>query len=612
MFLIRWIILLAILTLTVVKGFDGIPALSDLRQEKLALALLVPDEANLDDPKLTAWLDAASEQGVKLDVLTASQFLRPYPFSLSRYAGVILPDSIHKMMSETLIGGVHDYVSSGGKLMLVFDAGTLLPPNQTYAQGQSLFSDLVGVNYAMYDTLGDKTIAMSEVFGEQVAFISLHVPPGKFSASQSGNPQLMSLSGYQNDSVEYSYFVTDTQFSGKTLLSGKGNKVIASVNTFGTGQVLFINLPLGYLKNRTDGVLLNGFMHYFSENIVKLPTLSSVPDGLGGLIVNLHIDSNANLPGLIALKKKSKFFNYGPYSVHITSGPDVNVEGDGLGFNLSKNKEAAEWVRFFQKRGDQIGSHGGWIHNYFGEFVTDANQDLFTPLLEKNKQALEAILNHPVNEYSAPMGNHPDWVTKWLDNQNIGSYYFTGDIGSGPTKSYRDEARPAGKAWAFPVLTMGKHASFEEMHESRVEEKIIDQWLNAVSTFTADNRVARLIYFHPPGILNYPSAIDNWLTNSDQLNKSGRFNWYTMSDIAKFLDEREKTAWSINRVDNHQVVLSAENINSLAHMTWLLPKSAYENPEILSGNVNISQDDKYLIIRAIDGKSLKVNLRSSL
>ncbi|MDZ4149751.1 beta-galactosidase trimerization domain-containing protein, partial [Methylicorpusculum sp.] len=248
MFLIRWIILLAILTLTVVKGFDGIPALSDLRQEKLALALLVPDEANLDDPKLTAWLDAASEQGVKLDVLTASQFLRPYPFSLSRYAGVILPDSIHKMMSETLIGGVHDYVSSGGKLMLVFDAGTLLPPNQTYAQGQSLFSDLVGVNYAMYDTLGDKTIAMSEVFGEQVAFISLHVPPGKFSASQSGNPQLMSLSGYQNDSVEYSYFVTDTQFSGKTLLSGKGNKVIASVNTFGTGQVLFINLPLGYLK----------------------------------------------------------------------------------------------------------------------------------------------------------------------------------------------------------------------------------------------------------------------------------------------------------------------------------------------------------------------------
>lgn len=612
MFLIRWIVLLAILILIVVEGFDGIPLLIDLRQEKLALALLVPDDTNLDDPKLTAWLDAAKEEGVKLEVLTASQFLRPFPFSLSRYAGLILPDSIHVMMSETLIGGVHDYVGSGGKLMLVFDAGTLLPPNQTYAKGQSLFSDLAGVNYAMYDTLGDKTIAMSEVFGEQAAFLSLHMPPGKFSASKSGDGQLMSLSSYKNDRLEYPHFVTDTQFSGKTLLSGADNKVIAGINTFRNGQVLFVNLPLGYLKNRTDGGLLHGFIHYFSENIVKLPTLSTVPDGHGGLIVNLHIDSNANLSSLNALKKKSKLFNYGPYSVHITSGPDVNVEGDGLGFNLPKNKEAAEWVRFFQKRGDQIGSHGGWIHNYFGEFLSDSNQNSFTPLLEKNKQAIEGIINRPVNEYSAPMGNHPHWVTKWLDKQNITSYYYTGDIGSGPTKSYRNEARPDEKAWAFPVLAMGKYAAFEEMYEKRIEERSIDQWLNAVSRFTADNRVVRLIYFHPPGILHYPSAIDNWLTNSDQLNKLGRFNWYTMSDIAQFLDEREKTEWSITRIDNRQMLLSAENMNSLAHMTWLLPKSIYENPEILIGNVSISQDEKYLIVRAIEGKTLKVNLRSSL
>ena len=46
--------------------------------------------------------------------------------------------------------------------MLVYDAGTF-SLNGTYAAGRSRLSDLAGVDYALYDKLGDKTIQWSTV-----------------------------------------------------------------------------------------------------------------------------------------------------------------------------------------------------------------------------------------------------------------------------------------------------------------------------------------------------------------------------------------------------------------------------------------------------------------
>lgn len=612
MFVIRWLLLpiLAAIAFAFAGGFvNGIPSWPTQGQQNLALALLIPDDADLNDPKLTAWQDAAQEEGIKLKVISASQFLRPFPFNSVTYAGLILPDSIHTAMSETLIGGIHNYVGNGGKLLLAFDAGTLLFPNRTYAKDKSQFSDLAGIDYALYDHYRDQTIQRAGILGKSTAFLSLHTPPGKFIAAANGK-QLMSLSSYQHESLELPHFITRGAYTGTPLLYGSDDSLIAGLNAFRNGTVLFVNLPLGYLKNRTDGGFLHGFIRYFAEDIVKLPILSSAPDGRGGLIVNFHIDSSANLPVLKKLKKESKLFNYGPYSVHITAGPDVNVEGDKLGFNVPSNTEAMEWIKFFQARGDQIGSHGGWIHNYFGEHLNDTNRSEFLPFLEKNKQALENVTGTPINEYSAPMGNHPHWVTEWLANQNVGSYYFTGDIGMGATKSYHNERQSKENIWAFPVLTMGKHAAFEEMHADNVDEQSVSQWLNDVSNYTADDRVVRLIYFHPPGIRHYPRATDDWLSKAESLAKAERFNWYTMTDIAQFMNQRGNTEWNIRRLDRQIVTLSAQHPVSLAHITWLLPRDDYENPEIVKGKAIVSTDNKHLVITAQDEKSLEINFHA--
>ena len=120
------------------------------------LLLLVPDGVSFSNPKVAMWLDAGSEEGFHVVPVHDSEFLRPL-WGESKCAGVILPDSIHQQASDLFIATLHHFVADGGKLMLVYDAGTF-SLNGAYASGSSRLSDLAGVNYALYNQLGDKTI----------------------------------------------------------------------------------------------------------------------------------------------------------------------------------------------------------------------------------------------------------------------------------------------------------------------------------------------------------------------------------------------------------------------------------------------------------------------
>src|SRR5271165_1652170 len=132
-----------------------------LRSTTDRLLLLVPDGTSFSNPKVSMWLDAGSEEGLHVVPVHDSEFLRPL-WGESKCAGVILPDSIHQQASDLFVATLHRFVADGGKLMLVYDAGTF-SLNGTYAAGRSRLSDLAGVNYALYDQLGDKTIQWSAV-----------------------------------------------------------------------------------------------------------------------------------------------------------------------------------------------------------------------------------------------------------------------------------------------------------------------------------------------------------------------------------------------------------------------------------------------------------------
>ena len=87
------------------------------------LLLLVPDGTSFSDPRVTVWSDAGSEEGLHVVPVHDSEFLRPF-LGEFQCAGVILPDSIHQRASDLFIATLHRFVAQGGKLMLVYDAGT--------------------------------------------------------------------------------------------------------------------------------------------------------------------------------------------------------------------------------------------------------------------------------------------------------------------------------------------------------------------------------------------------------------------------------------------------------------------------------------------------------
>lgn len=585
------------------------------------LALVVPDGLAQDDVHLSAWRDAASETGFALTVVAASELLQPG--SVPPDAALILPDSFHRQMNAMLIANVRDRVRRGARLMLLYDAG-LEDMAGTYSAAGSRLSELAGVTYALYGEQGVGMQSQPVVHLDPGAMQALALPPGKVVHHQSGqiySPSRtppreagdLSLATYFYGRVRYPVFNTQGPYDGQRLLHGEDQELVAGRHRLGLGEVLFVNLPLTFLKLRTDGLLLHSFLRYFAQEMAQLPQLSPMPNAQGALIMNWHIDSGAAVPALQALDAMGAF-EQGPYSAHLTAGPDVNVTGDSAGMDLPHNAEMRQWVKRFAARGDEVGSHGGWIHNEFGRMVSQWPRARSTQLIDMNIAAVAQASGRPVREYSAPVGNHPLWVTQWLSEHGINSYYFTGDIGMPPTRSYHNEAPSPANTWAFPVMSFGPYAAFEEAQVKGVAQDEVAQWLIDVADFCATQRTIRLVYAHPPGVLAYPEAFKRWLQHTATRIRDGSLRWMTMAQYADFANQRQAVDWRVHTPPRGigqltaTARLHAHHKADLVGMTWLFPTARFARPHVLEGEAAVVSDGGYWRVTATRGLQLSVDL----
>ena len=510
---------------------SGVPSLPT------RLALVLPDGLPEDNPHAQAWLDAAAETGFPMQVVRASELLRPgTPY---RDAALILPDTVHRLMNDALIAAVERRVREGARLMLVHDAG-VHGVDGRYLPRRSRLSEIAGVDYALYDQLGAETLRNEIVDVDEDIVDMLQMPPGKLMQRPVGDgaaPAGRAVASYYYGVQRYPVFVTRGRYAGQRLLHADGDLLVAGMRRVGAGVVMFVNLPLAELKLRTDGLLLHGLLRLYAQDVAQLPQLSPMPQARGALILNWHIDSSAALPVMESLQD-SGALDQGPFSFHLTAGPDLDSPGDALGMDLPRNERMRSWVQRFAERGDEIGSHGGWIHNAFGRTVDRQAPALSASMIERNVQAVAAASGKPVREYSAPLGNHPAWVTSWLRDRGVLGYYFTGDIGMAPTRAYQGGVRGPDGIWSFPVLSSGMQAGFEEAHAAGVSQDDMAGWLRAVSDYCADRRTVRLLYFHPTGLDHYPRAFESWLQHTATLVHGGSLRWTTMAAHAAFANDR--------------------------------------------------------------------------
>jgi len=434
-----------------------------------------------------------------------------------------------------------------------------------------------------------------------------------------------SYSGYLLGSLIYPSYVTQGTFGAvagqKVIATSPQFGLVAGLNPVGAGKVLFVNLPLTYLKGRTDALMMHGFLHYFTRQVVGMAHLSAMPNGVGGMTLNWHLDSMAAQAPTQSLIKLNVFSDPAAlFSVDMTAGPDTVMPGDKLGWNLSANKTARQLLKTLDGWGHSMGSHGGWIHDYFGFNVTETNSsestggacvntvvkvDNYQQCLVLNRQAVDGTVGKLSRSYSAPEGNNPLWAMTWLEQQGVVATYFAGHTGLGVTRQYREGQLRNPNIWVFPVTPQGLYATFEEFQAYNVPQSDVLDGYKALIDFNVAQNTSRLIYAHPPVAALWSSVLKDMLAYAKA--KNANFAWYTMPRLADFMTRRLSVSWTQTKDATTGLTLfTASHPVSLKEMVWRLPRSVYPNaPRIVSGRATLDASNaEFWLIKAGVGTQL--------
>lgn len=557
---------------------------------------------------LDAYKSVLTEEGVPWEAVEISSLVTSAAKKLVKTKPVIIfPDGLLQSAPEQTLGWIKEYLDNAGNIAVIYDVG--IKEQKGYFRQQALLTEITGVNYITYGMNKERayTTGVLQFASHQVVDF-LQVPPGK-----SDND--LFLNGYFYGRLRYP--IARNEFfgspSGKTVLASviaeNGDKYPAVVlNTYGQGNVLYVNLPLGYIKTYSDGLLLHLFLRAFLFQTVKIPHLVNVEKGTGGLVINWHIDSSiewAEIPLAIKNKTLDKDLRY---SIHITAGDFRDESGDRLGFDAcGKGKPSVELLLPF----GTIGSHGGWAHNWFADSIEKGKltKDAISSYINKNKTCLETITGYPLREYSAPDGVHPQPVTtKILEKSGFNSYYYTGDSGSAPNRTFHNGSMVSSQVIAFPVLTYGKLASLYEMKEEGSTEQEVQKWLFDIVDYVIKNRTTRLFYSHLHDVNNYPRAMHNFLQYAKMKQAEGKLHIEPMSVIAGFFLNFIATEFSFQQ-EGGELLLNLKNPKGLKGITVAIPRNKYK--AVVTANVSLAEEkDYYYLTVNEDAKEKTIIVRT--
>jgi hypothetical protein len=500
--------------------------------------------------QVDAFKSVLEEEGIPHRLVDVKTLLSVDPKKLAQHKpAVIIPDETLQHIHPSAVEWFKDYLSYGGSLLISQDAGI---KNHAGAYLKSaIFSPLLGINYILYDKLRADSFSEGYI---KIVDGNLEITPGKI------NKEQRLITGYMYGGLTYPYAKTeDNGFDGKTLAfvvdKKDSNEYKALVwKKYKEGYIFYSSLPLGHLKAYSDDIVLRSVLRYFLFKLVKIPHLMNTPKSKGGLVINWHVDANSDWISIPIMLEKGYIRKGIEYSFHITAGEFRDKPGDNLGFDACG--KGGKYVKMIVPYG-AIGSHGGWAHNWFSYGILDgriSKKDIYK-YIEKNNQCLESITGYKIREYSAPNGVHPQpETTKILEKLGVVAYYYTGDSGSSPNRTFIDGKMVSSKVIAFPITPYEESASFYEMHKKGVSEEEVYTFLVSLADFCIKTRQIRLFYSHPYDIPLYPNAILRAVDYWESKEKAGLLEVHSMSYFADFLLRFLKTEYSFRKKGDELVV----------------------------------------------------------
>lgn len=531
--------------------------------------LLIYEKKEKKDQILNAYQSVLSEEGVSYEVMSASELYSRSPNQVAQQSPVIIfPDGVAAHMPDNAGVWIESYVKAEGNAVLVYDAGT--KDEQGHYRIKSNYLDgVLGLDMIAYSRLGENAYGLGNIVFKKKSYADFFgIPPGKI--DENGY-----LCGYQYGALNYPVSkvkIMDT-IGMKVFATDLYDTPLITLKQIDKGNILYVNTPLGYLKGRSDDLLLRSVLKTFLFNIVHVPHIVSSPNAKGVVVINWHIDSSVELDTLPWTLLNNYFKKDLVQSLHITAGPDLDDVGDNFGFDaIGRGRSLVEKIMPYGK----IGSHGGWRHNWFAKNIQEGHfgKDEMKQYIKMNNEALESIVDYKITEYSSPVGVFPPKASvEIMEELGIKAFYYLGDAGSAPNRTFFDGNMLSNNVIAFPVMTFGRNASFYEMTKSQWSEEKVEETYKDLVDYIVKNRTIRLFYGHPHDIYDYAykTAVKNFLDYISNMQKEEKLQTRTMTNIAEFVlrvvDTKKKF---LLQKDNLHIEI--KNSNGLEDLTIAVPK----------------------------------------
>ncbi len=563
---------------------------------------------------INAYKSVLEEEGVPFDFVTPSFLLTKKASEIiKQFPVIIFPDYIAQILPSDIQLWMMDYLQLGGNMLAMFDTGT--KNTDSNYLNRTIFSDILGLNYIVYNSLENSGTAYTTgflKFKDKNAMNFFQIPPGKTNDDHF-------MVGYSYGKLQYPFARVEIE---KPLIkkeiyaygiddNDKETPVII-LKKFNKGSLLYVNLPLGQLKSIGDDLLLRSILRSFLFKTAKIPHLINTPGGKAGLVINWHIDWFKDWNGISYMMENGFFKKNIEYSIHNTAGDSCDKPGDKKGFDAEgKGREFLDSIKEF----GVIGSHGGWAHNWFCTNIERGvfKEEQIRKYVKINNESLQRIAGYPIIEYSAPNGVHPQpLMTEILEDLGIIAYYYTGDSGSAPNRTFFKGKMVSDKLIAFPILSYRSIASMEEMKLTGVTGAEFRTWLFDLYKFLRNNRTIRLIYSHSYDVPAFhPEILKEFIDHLDIESGKELIRVKPMSYFAKFLTRFLKTKYFFVK-DGNKLKININNPDGLSDITVAVPREIYKTPQFKTGEISIDKDESYLYItikEKLNEKTLVLNIK---
>ena len=395
-------------------------------------------------------------------------------------------------------------------------------------------------------------VGESTFLAEQALGVRVHVTEGDhhWNWTEAARPYLTPGTFRMEDgaALEYGYGVKQSQgwffdpVQGNVWANTREGRPRWAECAWGQGRVSLIGFPLSTQASDGDTYGARLLLECAADR-ADLARLWPTPKGLGGIAVNIHLDSADHLRYLPQLVAGWPTTVRGTF--HVTAGPDCDREEDGLGLDAENPAKGGAWMKRIGALGE-IGLHGGWAHNLWALEAPTWPQEKRERFLELNRQTLQST--GPLTSYSSPSGQHPENINAWLAAHGFVAFYFTGDSGAPPTRIWQ-EGHPFGvPMWAFPVATDGDAAASYEFKHQGMSEAEAKRWSLAVVDFCRSHQTLRLMYGHSIDWGDMPDANFAWLNLLAKQVKQGHMTAWTLSEYAAFLNRFVDVKWSFEQL----------------------------------------------------------------